>query len=293
MSSRNARSRLGRLPLHDGRPRDPPTWHRSRASSSGTVPGGAGDVPGPRLPAGDPGTHPTIVFLHGGGFVIGDLDTTTTTRGCSAATSTPSSQRRLPAGAGDALPAASRLPGAALWAWRTRTSSAVTPRAWPWPGDSAGGEPLGCGHPRRRARRACRLAAQCCSTRASTFSEADEYPSRVLRDREGYSSPRPTWRGSGTHYMQDRVARATSTHPYCARPTGGMPPGGRGHRGKYDTLPTRVRADAAGARERRDVAGDAPRFRRPHHGFFGGGVTSPRPAPRPTACCADLKGLLT
>lgn len=39
-----------------------------------TVPGGAGDLRA-RLYRPEPGPLPTVVFLHGGGFVIGDLDT--------------------------------------------------------------------------------------------------------------------------------------------------------------------------------------------------------------------------
>src|SRR4051794_17659832 len=40
-----------------------------------TVPGGAGPRPARVYRPGTPGPLPTIVLLHGGGFVIGDLDT--------------------------------------------------------------------------------------------------------------------------------------------------------------------------------------------------------------------------
>lgn len=45
------------------------------ATEDGTVPGGAGDIPVRIYRPKDPGLMPIVVFFHGGGWTIGDLDT--------------------------------------------------------------------------------------------------------------------------------------------------------------------------------------------------------------------------
>jgi acetyl esterase len=55
--------------------RDPAAVPEVASVEDITVPGGAGDVPARVYRPQADGALPTIVFLHGGGFVIGDLDT--------------------------------------------------------------------------------------------------------------------------------------------------------------------------------------------------------------------------
>ena len=55
--------------------RDPATLAPVRSVEDGTIPGPAGDVPVRTYRPDVDGPVPTIVFFHGGGFVIGDLDT--------------------------------------------------------------------------------------------------------------------------------------------------------------------------------------------------------------------------
>ena len=55
--------------------RDPAHLAQVEVIEQRTVPGGAGEVPARVYRPGTSGPHPTIVFFHGGGFVIGDLDT--------------------------------------------------------------------------------------------------------------------------------------------------------------------------------------------------------------------------
>ncbi len=55
--------------------RDAATLAQVGAVQDGSLPGPAGPVPIRTYRPSTPGPHPTVLFLHGGGFVIGDLDT--------------------------------------------------------------------------------------------------------------------------------------------------------------------------------------------------------------------------
>jgi acetyl esterase len=55
--------------------RDPSTLAQVRSVSDSTIPGPAGDIPIRVFHPEADGAVPTIVFFHGGGFVIGDIDT--------------------------------------------------------------------------------------------------------------------------------------------------------------------------------------------------------------------------
>ncbi|GAA4378506.1 alpha/beta hydrolase [Nocardioides caricicola] len=55
--------------------RDPATLPAVDAVEDITIPGAEGDLAGRVYTPGTPGPLPTVVFFHGGGFVIGDLDT--------------------------------------------------------------------------------------------------------------------------------------------------------------------------------------------------------------------------
>src|SRR4051812_28749984 len=55
--------------------RDPATLAPVRSVEDGVIPGAAGDIPIRTYRPDVDGPVPTVVFFHGGGFVIGDLDT--------------------------------------------------------------------------------------------------------------------------------------------------------------------------------------------------------------------------
>ena len=170
-----------------------------RARRAGGLASRTASCPGPRdrcgrAPTGPPagragaaGAVPTVLFLHGGGWVIGDLDTHDNQARRLAATRRRRRLAGLPPGAGGRVPGAGarRLGGAALGGRPRRRArrrrrrgwrSAATARAATSPPSWRGGRATPAGP---------RWPRSCCCTRASTSRRTRTYPSRE-ENREGY-----------------------------------------------------------------------------------------------------------
>ncbi len=295
----------GAPPMSDGTPeqaragfrfmtvdlRDPAHLAQVGGVEDRTVPGAAGPVPARVYRPGTPGPHPTIVFFHGGGFVIGDLDT-------------HDDQTRLLCRDVDAvvLSVAYRLapetpfPGgfedclaAALWAVEHVDELGGDGTRIAVAGDSAGGNlsaavTLGAGA------RGVDFAAQLLLYPGVDFVESDDHPSRV-ENAEGYFLTADDMAWFRDHYMIDP---AHKSDPYAsvlrAPDLTGLPPAVVAT-AEYDPLRDEGEAYAA-ALEKAGVHVVARRFDGLIHGFFGLGHVSPACAEANRVLCADLKELL-
>jgi acetyl esterase len=272
--------------------RDPAHLAQVGSIEQRTVPGGAGDVPARVYRPETPGPHPTIVFLHGGGFVIGDLDThddhaRLLCRDVDAVVLSVdyrlAPEAPFPAGFEDCL-------AAALWAVEHADQLGGDASRMAVAGDSAGGN-LSAAVAVAAKDRGIPLAAQLLLYPSVDFTEADDYPSRV-DNAEGYFLTAADMAWFRDHYMQDPGRKSD---PYAsvlrAPDLSGLPPAVVAT-AEYDPLRDEGEAYAA-ALEKAGVPVVARRFDGLIHGFFGLGHVSPACAEANRLLCADLKGLLT
>ena len=180
-----------------------------------TVPGPAGDIPVRIYTPDGSGARPLIVYFHGGGWVIGDLDTvdgrcarwpTEPARWSSRWTTgwRPSTATR-PRSTTATPPRCGRP--------STRAELGADParRSW-WAGDSAGGNLAAAVALAARDRGGPRWPASCCSTRSPTSTSAPR-PTRTTA-RACCCSGRPC-SGSGRTTWARRTWATTPTSPRC------------------------------------------------------------------------------
>jgi len=271
--------------------RDPAHLAQVDAIEQRTVPGGAGEVPARLYRPGTPGPHPTIVFFHGGGFVIGDLDThddhaRLLCRDVDAvvlsveyrlAPETP-----FPGGFDDCL-------AAALWAVEHADELGGDAARVAVAGDSAGGN-LSAAVTLGARDRGVQLAAQLLLYPGVDFVESEDHPSRI-ENAEGYFLTAVDMAWFRNHYLPDP---ARTSDPYAsvlhAPDLTGLPPAVVAT-AEYDPLRDEGEAYAA-ALEKAGVPVVARRFDGLIHGFFGLGHVSPACAEANRVLCADLKQLL-
>jgi acetyl esterase len=271
--------------------RDPSILAQVGAVEERTVPGGAGEVPARVYRPATEGPHPTIMFFHGGGFVIGDLDThddhgrllcrdvdaVVVSVDYRLAPETP-----FPGGYEDCL-------AATLWAFEHVDELGGDATRIAVAGDSAGGNlsaavTLGA----RAAGR--QLAAQLLLYPGVDFVEDADHPSRV-ENAEGYLLTADDMKWFGDHYIQD-PGRRTDPHASVLRAPDltGLPPAVVAT-AEYDPLRDEGEAYAA-ALEKAGVPVTLRRFDGLIHGFFGLPHVSPACVEANRLLCQDLKGLL-
>ena len=272
--------------------RDPVNLAQVDAVEQRTVPGGAGEVPARVYRPGTPGPHPTIVFFHGGGFVIGDLDThddhtRLICRDVDAVVVSVDYRRApetpFPGGYQDCL-------AATLWAVEHAAELGGDPARVAVAGDSAGGN-LSAAVTLGARDKGVTLAAQMLIYPGVDFVEdEDEHPSRV-ENAEGYFLTAEDMRWFRDHYVPDPASR---TDPYAsvlrAPDLTGLPPAVIGT-AEYDPLRDEGEAYAA-ALEKAGVPVTARRFDGLIHGFYGLPHVSPAAADAIRQMNADFKELL-
>ena len=256
-----------------------------------TVPGGAGEVPARVYRPETPGPHPTIVFFHGGGFVIGDLDThddhgrllchevdaVVLSVEYRLAPETP-----FPGGYEDCL-------AAALWAVEHVDELGGDASRVAVAGDSAGGN-LSAAVTLGARDAGVQLAAQLLLYPGVDFVESEDHPSRV-ENAEGYFLTADDMAWFRDHYMSD-AAHKSDPHASVLRAPdlSGLPPAVVAT-AEYDPLRDEGEAYAA-ALDKAGVPVTVRRFDGLIHGFFGLGHVSPACAEANRVLCADLKALL-
>jgi acetyl esterase len=271
--------------------RDPQALAQVARVEERLVPGAEGQVAARVYRPATPGPHPTIVFLHGGGFVIGDLDThddhaRLLCRDVDAvvlsvdyrlAPETP-----FPGGYEDCL-------AATLWAVEQAGDLGGDAARVAVAGDSAGGN-LSAAVTIGARDRGVRLAAQLLLYPAVDLVDGHDYPSRA-ENAEGYFLTAEDMRWFGDHYVPDPARRSD---PYAsvlrAPDLSGLPPAVVAT-AEFD--PLRDEGEAYGAAlDKAGVPVTVRRFPGLIHGFFGLGHVSPACAEANRVLCQDLKGLL-
>ncbi len=256
-----------------------------------TVPGAAGEVRARVYRPATEGPHPTVVFFHGGGFVIGDLDTHDdhTRLICRDVDAVVLSvdyrlapETPFPGGYEDCL-------AAALWAVEHVGELGGDASRIAVAGDSAGGN-LSAAVALGARERGVQLAAQLLLYPSVDFTESDDYPSRV-DNAEGYFLTAADMAWFRDHYMQDPGRKSDPYGSVLRAPDlSGLPPAVVAT-AEYDPLRDEGEAYAV-ALEKAGVPVVARRFDGLIHGFFGLGHVSPACAEAVQVLCADLKGLL-
>ena len=269
--------------------RDPAHLAPVRSVEDVTVPGPAGDIPARVYRPEADGPVPTVVFLHGGGFVLGDLDTHDDHARliCHDVEAVVLSvdyrlapEHPFPAGFEDCLAATRWAAGNVDRLGGDAARIAVG-------GDSAGGNLAAA------VALACRdggpaLKAQLLIYPGVDFSDDETlYPSRI-ENAEGYFLTAEDMRWFRDHYAPD-VA-----HPHAsvlhAEDLTGLPAAVVGT-AEYDPLRDEGNAYAA-ALEKAGVQVVAKQYPGLIHGFFGLGHVSPAAKEAAADMCRSLKQLL-
>jgi acetyl esterase len=232
------------------------------------------------------------VFLHGGGFVIGDLDThDDQARLVSAEVGAVvvsvdyrlAPEHRWPAGLEDCV-------AATRWALAHVDELGGDPARVAVAGDSAGGNLSAAVALELRGEPGPQLAAQLLLYPATDFTEESTHPSRE-ENSKGYLLTEDDMRWFGDQYVPEgadrRDPRLSVLH---AGDLSGLPPAVVATAG-YDPLRDEgeAYADALAAAGVRVVR---HRYDNLIHGFFGFSAISPGAAAANRELCADLKALL-
>ena len=269
--------------------RDPASLAQVGEVSARTIAGPAGEVP-VRVyrPLAD-GPHPTIVFFHGGGYVIGDLDThddhaRLLCRDVDAVVVSVdyrlAPEAPFPAGLQDCVAAYRWVVEHAADLGGDVTRLAVA-------GDSAGGN-LSAATAVAARDAALPLAAQLLIYPGVDFVESQDYPSRT-ENASGYFLTAEDMAWFGGHYLQGSAPEDPRASVLRADLTG-VAPAVVGT-AEYDPLRDEGEAYAA-ALDRAGVPVVQHRYPGLIHGFFGLGPISPACADAAAELCADLKVLL-
>jgi acetyl esterase len=271
--------------------RDPGTLAQVGSVEDRTVPGGAGEVRARVYRPATEAPHPTIAFFHGGGFVIGDLDThddhaRLLCRDVDAvvlsvdyrlAPETP-----FPGGYEDCL-------AATLWAVEHADELGGDASRVAVAGDSAGGN-LSAAVTLGARDAGVRLAAQLLLYPAVDFVDSGDHPSRV-DNAQGFFLTADDMAWFGDHYIPDPTRRSDPYASVLRNPDlSGLPPAVIAT-AEYDPLRDEGEAYAAAL----DKVGVPVTFRRFDgliHGFFGLPHVSPACAEANRVLCQDLKDLL-
>ena len=269
--------------------RDPASLAQVGEVSERTIAGPAGEVP-VRVyrPLAD-GPHPTIVFFHGGGYVIGDLDThddhaRLLCRDVDAVVVSVdyrlAPEAPFPAGLQDCVAAYRWVVEHAADLGGDVTRLAVA-------GDSAGGN-LSAATAVAARDAGLPLAAQLLIYPGVDFVESQDHPSRI-ENAAGYFLTAEDMAWFGGHYLQGSAPEDPRASVLRADLTG-VAPAVVGT-AEYDPLRDEGEAYAA-ALDRAGVPVVQHRYPGLIHGFFGLGPISPACADATAELCADLKVLL-
>ena len=272
--------------------RDPATLAQVRSVEDGTFPGPAGDVAIRTYRPDAEGPVPTIVYFHGGGFVIGDLDTQDDharllCRDVNAVVVSVdyrlAPEQPFPAGFEDCL-------AATRWVADHIADLGGDPDRIAVSGDSAGGN-LAAAVALATKDSGPRLAAQLLLYPGVDFREDDAlHPSRV-ENGEGLFLTAEDMRWFRNHYLQDEEHASDPRASVLLAPDlTGLPPAVIGT-GEYD--PLRDEGEAYGkALEEAGVKVVVRRYDGLIHGFFGMGAWSPACAAAAQDLCEELRALL-
>lgn len=272
--------------------RDPGTLASVRAVEDGTIAGPAGDVPirvyRPLLD----GSVPTVLFFHGGGFVIGDLDThddharLVCARVGAVVVSVDyrlAPENPFPAGLEDCI-AATRWVAAHIEQFGGDADRLAVA------GDSAGGN-LAAAVALAARDGGPRLAAQLLLYPGIDFRDGDDrHPSR-LENGDGLFLTAEDMRWFRDHYLPDEAAASDPrASVLLAEDLTGLPAAVVGT-GEYDPLRDEGEAYAL-ALAQAGVKVVQRRYDGLIHGFFGMGTFSPAAAAATDDLCAELRTLL-
>ncbi len=254
------------------------------------VPGPNGPLPARVYRPDDEGKVPTIVFMHGGGFVIGDIEThdnqcRMVCREVGAVVVSVAyrlaPEAPFPAGVEDAV-------AATRWIAEHIADFGGDPDRLAIAGDSAGGNLAAVVAQVLRDEGGPRLAAQLLVYPSTDF--AGDYPSRA-ENAEGYFLTLADMEWFANHYVgeaSDLADRRLS--PLLAEDLAGLPPAVV-VTAEYD--PLRDEGEAyAHALEREGVPVTLRRYDGLIHGFFDLGALSPAAADAVRDTCAELRRLL-
>lgn len=273
--------------------RDPATLAPVRSAQDQVVPGPAGEVPVRVYRPEVDGPVPTVVFFHGGGFVLGDLDTHDDHARllCHEVGAVVVSvdyrlapEHPFPAGLEDCV---------AATGWAAANVADLGGRAdrLAVAGDSAGGNLAAS------VALACRAGGPALAGQLLLYPGTDfrqdgvDYPSRV-DNGEGLFLTAADMAWFGDHYLgaADEHRSDPRASVVLAPELSGLPPAVIGT-GEYDPLRDEGEAYAA-ALERAGVPVVLRRYDGLIHGFFGMGTWSPASAAAARQLCGDLRALL-
>jgi len=270
--------------------RDPATLAQVGEVVDRTLDGPAGLLPVRIYRPGTDGPHPTVLFIHGGGFVIGDLDThddhaRLVCRDVDAVVVSVdyrlAPESPFPAGLEDCL-------AAYRWVVESAAELGGDPDRLAVAGDSAGGN-LSAAVALAARDAGSPLAAQLLIYPGVDFAEDADHPSRV-QNGEGYFLTAEDMQWFGQHYLQGTSTMDPRASVLRAPDLGGVASAVVGT-AEYD--PLRDEGEAyADALEKAGVRVVRHRYDGLIHGFFGLGPVSPACAAAVAELCADLKALL-
>ena len=273
--------------------RDPQTLAQVGSITDSTIPGPAGDI-AIRIyrPEAD-GPLPTVLYFHGGGFVIGDLDTQDDharliCRDVEAVVVSVdyrlAPEHPFPAGFEDCL-------AATRWAAANIAELGGDADRIAVSGDSAGGNLAAAVALAATKEHGPKIAAQLLLYPGVDFREDDDlHPSRV-DNGEGLFLTADDMRWFRSHYLHDEAhAQDPRASVLLAPDLTGLPPAVIGT-GEYDPLRDEGEAYAK-ALEDAGVKVVLRRYDGLIHGFFGMGTFSPAAAAAAADLCAELRVLL-
>ncbi len=255
------------------------------------IPGAAGELPARIYRPEAEGELPTILFLHGGGFVIGDVDThdnqcravcrdveaVVVSVGYRLAPEAP-----FPAAVEDAL-------AATTWAADHVDELGGDAARLAIAGDSAGGNLAAVVAQLARDAGAPPIAAQLLLYPGVDFREGDDYPSRE-ENAEGYFLTLEDMGWFRDHYVGSSDPTDPRLSPLLAEDLSGLPPAVI-VTAQYDPLRDEGEAYAR-ALESAGVPVVLHCYDGLIHGFFDLGTLSPAAAAAVDETCADLRRLL-